>query len=136
MSIERWSERVDMKPINEVAWLRYRAGQGTIVLVGLLYAALAWQLRSLPTFDDLGPVTGRHALLAAAAMCILTAVWPDRLPLRALSGAAVVGAAGWRAAASALSLGAGPALVWTLVVVLLLSTWTYLLPPAVQPPNA
>ena len=120
---------------QRTAWLRYRFGQITVAVVGLIYAGLAIHLRPLPVFDDLLGIDGHDALVGAAVVCWVTALRPDRLWLRALSGAAVVGAAGWRAAAAWLSLGMGPALVWSLVVVLLLSTWTYLLPPAVAPPG-
>lgn len=120
---------------QRTAWLRYRFGQITVAVVGLIYAGLAVHLRPLPEFEHFGPISGQESLLAAAVVCWVTAIRPDNVWLRALSGAAVVGAAGWRAVAAWTSLGIGPALVWSLVVVLLLSTWTYLLPPAVAPPR-
>lgn len=115
------------------AWRRHRAGRITVVAVGLIYGILAETLRPLPLFDHAGGIgTGREALWAAAVACFAVAVRPTSRPIRAVSAGAVVGGAGWRAAALGVS-GSAAAWVWVLLVILELSTWVYLLPPPIAP---
>ena len=122
--------------MKKKAWRQYRQGKITVFLVGVLYISLAFALVDVPGFAGVHWMSGNATLILAAFSCFAVVLWPSNRVVRAASAALVVAAAGWRSVSTLFEFGLGPALVWLLVVVLLVGTWTYVLPAPVPPPGA